>query len=137
MVQREVAERITAVPGTSEYGLLSVLCQLHARVELLFGLPPAAFSPPPDVHSAVVRFDFAPRWAELGVAPAPFTAFLRACFAQKRKTLANNLRAAGYTSAKITAALRESSATTRAEEQSPGELAELFLRMYNLTEVAR
>ncbi len=129
MVQREVAERVTAVPGTSDYGLLSVLSQIYARVELLFSLPPGAFSPPPEVHSAVVRFDFAPRWAELGVTPAPFTAFLRACFAQKRKTLANNLRAAGYRPAAVAASLPEAGATARAEEQSPSQLANLFLRM--------
>ena len=96
MVQREVADRIAAQPGSSDYGLLSATAQLHAHVETLFTLPPTAFSPPPDVHSTVLRLDFAPRFRELRVDPAGFDSFLKSCFAQKRKTLSNNLRAAGY-----------------------------------------
>lgn len=96
MVQREVADRLAASPGSRDYGLLSATAQLHARVENLFTLPPAAFSPPPDVYSSVVRLDFAPRFRELRVDPSDFDRFLKAAFAQKRKTLANNLRSAGY-----------------------------------------
>ncbi|HEY0796352.1 MAG TPA: 16S rRNA (adenine(1518)-N(6)/adenine(1519)-N(6))-dimethyltransferase RsmA [Acidisarcina sp.] len=107
MVQREVADRVAAVPGTSDYGLLSATTQLYARVEKLFTLPPAAFSPPPDVYSTVLRLTMQPRLEELGVEPVPFTLFLRKSFAQKRKTLANNLRAGGYTSAQIAKALEE------------------------------
>ena len=92
MVQREVAERIAAAPGTSEYGLLSATCQLFADVEILFTLPPEAFSPPPKVHSTVLRMRVAPKWNELGVAVEPFIAFLKMSFGQKRKTLANNLK---------------------------------------------
>jgi ribosomal RNA small subunit methyltransferase A len=55
MVQREVAERIAAPPGSSDYGLLSATTQLYATVDLLFTLPPTAFSPPPEVHSSVLR----------------------------------------------------------------------------------
>ena len=73
---------------------------MNARVETLFTLPPAAFSPPPDVFSTVLRLEFAPRFGELGVDAAGFDAFLRRCFAQKRKTLANNLRAAGHAGAR-------------------------------------
>jgi len=104
MVQREVAERVTARPGTREYGLLSVTLQLYGRTEALFTLPPEAFSPPPEVHSTVFRWNFAPRFAELGVDEAPFIAFLKQCFAQKRKTLANNLRAAGFAAGTVAAA---------------------------------
>lgn len=129
MVQREVAERMTAEPGHSEYGALSVLCQIHATVQLLFTLPPGAFQPQPEVHSAAVRLEFAPRWQELGVEPGPFTRFLRMCFAQKRKTLSNNLRAAGYEAGLIGKALQARDTTTnaRAEELSPAELAAVFL----------
>lgn len=95
MVQREVADRLAASPGVRDYGLLSATAQMNARVETLFTLPPAAFSPPPDVFSTVLRLEFAPRFKELGVDAAGFDAFLKSCFAQKRKTLANNLRAAG------------------------------------------
>jgi 16S rRNA (adenine1518-N6/adenine1519-N6)-dimethyltransferase len=104
MMQREVAGRLAAAPGVRDYGLLSATTQLHARVESLFTLPPEAFSPPPEVFSTVLRLEFAPRFAELAVDPAAFDAFLRASFAQKRKTLANNLRAAGYTETQLHAA---------------------------------
>ncbi len=105
MVQREVAERVTAAPGTRDYGLLSATMQMYGPVEQLFTLPPSAFSPPPKVHSTVFRWRFAPRFAELGVIEAGFHRFLRQIFAQKRKTLANNLRAAGVAPEAVTAAL--------------------------------
>ena len=104
MMQREVAERIAAPPGSSDYGALSAFTQMHTTVANLFTLPPSAFSPPPDVYSTVLRLDFAPRFAELQVDPEGFNKFLRSTFAQKRKTLSNNLRAAGYDTARLAAA---------------------------------
>jgi len=92
MVQKEVADRIAAKPGTRDYGLLSATAQLHARVENLFTLPPGAFSPPPKVHSSVLRLTMAPRFQELGIAGDGFIDFLRLGFGQKRKTLLNNLK---------------------------------------------
>ena len=109
MMQREVADRIAATPGVRDYGLLSATTQLHAHVENLFTLPPSAFSPPPEVYSTVLRLDFAPRFAELRVDPDGFDRFLRASFAQKRKTLANNLRSAGYPPQRSSARGRRSS----------------------------
>jgi len=85
MVQREVADRVTASPGSRDYGLLSVTVQLYGPTTSLFTLPPEAFSPPPQVHSTVFRWRFAPRFEELGLNPATFTAFLRQAFAQKAK----------------------------------------------------
>jgi 16S rRNA (adenine1518-N6/adenine1519-N6)-dimethyltransferase len=105
MVQREVADRVTAAPESREYGLLSATVQMYGPVEFLFTLPPSAFSPPPKVHSAVFRWRFAPRFAELRVDEAGFLRFLRQAFAQKRKTLANNLRAAGVAPAQIGTAM--------------------------------
>jgi 16S rRNA (adenine1518-N6/adenine1519-N6)-dimethyltransferase len=96
MVQREVADRITAEPGSRDYGLLSVTVQMYGPAERLFTLPPSAFTPPPDVHSTVFRWRFAPRFVELGVEEEGFLPFVRTAFAQKRKTLANSLRAAGF-----------------------------------------
>ena len=61
LVQREVADRISAEPGSRDYGLLSATAQLHARVENVFTLPPGAFAPPPKVHSTVLRLTIAPR----------------------------------------------------------------------------
>ena len=66
MVQREVADRVTAQPGSRDYGLLSVTVQMYGPAQRLFTLPPSAFSPPPEVHSTVFRWRFAPRFAELG-----------------------------------------------------------------------
>src|SRR5262249_46330435 len=127
MVQREVADRIAAEPGTRDYGLLSATAQLFARVESLFTLPPEAFSPPPQVHSSVIRMTMAPRLEELQVEEEPFIAFLKAAFAQKRKTLANNLRVQ-YKDAAIKAALKAAGARSdvRAEAMSLEKVAEVF-----------
>ena len=67
MVQREVADRISAEPGSRDYGLLSATAQLFARVDKLFTLPPGAFDPPPQVHSGVLRLTMAPRAGRIGV----------------------------------------------------------------------
>jgi 16S rRNA (adenine1518-N6/adenine1519-N6)-dimethyltransferase len=107
MVQREVADRVTAQPGSRDYGLLSVAVQMHGPTQQLFTLPPESFSPQPEVHSTVFRWRFAPRFAELGVEEASFLRFVRQCFAQKRKTLANNLRAAAIPPTTVTAALAQ------------------------------
>ena len=127
MMQREVAERITAGPGASDYGALSAATQLHAVVTPLFTLPPVAFNPPPDVYSTVLRLDFAPRFAELGVSFEGFNPFLRLSFAQKRKTLANNLRSAGYSAAELAAAWPASIAAQARSEAVPlPAMAELY-----------
>src|SRR6185312_11383837 len=89
---REVADRLAAPPGGSEYGLLSATVQLYSRVEKLFDLPPGAFSPPPKVHSAVVRLTIESRLEELQVSEREFIDFLKLSFSQKRKTLSNNLK---------------------------------------------
>jgi len=127
MMQREVADRLSAAPGCREYGLLSATTQMNARVETLFNLPPAAFSPPPEVTSSVLRLEFAPRFAELGVDAVGFDQFLRNCFAQKRKTLANNLRAAGYPAQAVRSAWpAEIDALARAESLGLEALAALY-----------
>jgi 16S rRNA (adenine1518-N6/adenine1519-N6)-dimethyltransferase len=118
MVQREVADRITAAPGSRDYGLLSVTVQLHGPATNLFTLSPSAFSPPPDVHSAVVRWRFAQRFTELGVEESTFVPFIRKVFAQKRKTLSNNLRAAGIPPASIATALTQASIDPRARAEA-------------------
>jgi 16S rRNA (adenine1518-N6/adenine1519-N6)-dimethyltransferase len=92
MVQREVADRIAATPGSRDYGLLSATAQLYTKVENLFTLPPGAFSPPPKVHSSVLRMTVAPRFSELQIKPVEFIGFLKTAFAMKRKTLLNNLK---------------------------------------------
>lgn len=128
MVQREVADRVAGQPGTRDYGLLSATAQMYARVEKLFTLPPEAFSPPPQVHSSVLRLTMAPQFEELRVGPTEFTAFLRTTFAQKRKTLAKNLRIAGHDPTAISAAFASCGITSlaRAEAVDLPRMACLF-----------
>lgn len=127
MVQREVADRISANPGSRDYGLLSATAQLFARVEKLFTLPPGAFSPPPQVYSTVIRLTMAPRVEELQVDEERFIAFLKRAFAQKRKTLLNNLRGQ-YRESAIRAALKAAGlrADVRAEAMSLEKTAAVF-----------
>jgi 16S rRNA (adenine1518-N6/adenine1519-N6)-dimethyltransferase len=127
MMQREVAERVAAGPGVRDYGLLSATAQMNAQVEELFTLPPSAFSPPPEVYSTVLRLHFAPRFEELAVDPVGFDTFLKQSFAQKRKTLQNNLRAAGYSVEQLAAAWPASvPAQARAEAVALEPMAELY-----------
>jgi 16S rRNA (adenine1518-N6/adenine1519-N6)-dimethyltransferase len=95
MVQKEVADRLAADPGSRDYGLLTVTTQLYCDVESLFTLPPEAFAPPPKVHSTVLRLNVNPKCERLGLKgkEAEFFTFLKLSFGQKRKTLANNLKA--------------------------------------------
>ncbi len=89
MLQAEVADRLTASPGTKTYGRLSVIAQYHCRIETLFGVAADSFWPPPKVHSAFVRLT--PRQRE----PCPMDMLhtvLRTSFAQRRKVLANALK---------------------------------------------
>jgi 16S rRNA (adenine1518-N6/adenine1519-N6)-dimethyltransferase len=132
MVQREVADRITAHPGTREYGLLTVTLQLYGSTESLFTLPPEAFVPPPEVHSTVFRWNFAPRFAELAVEEAPFITFLKQSFAQKRKTLSNNLRAASHPSERVAAAFTTTqiSPQIRAEALSLEQFAAIWRAIF-------
>lgn len=91
LVQQEVAERLTASPGSRRYGYLTVQTRVHSSPEMLFAVPRAAFQPPPKVESVVVRLT--PR-ASGFPDPERFLQFASLCFRQKRKTLRNNLIAA-------------------------------------------
>jgi 16S rRNA (adenine1518-N6/adenine1519-N6)-dimethyltransferase len=127
MMQREVADRVAASPGVRDYGLLSATAQMNARVEHLFELPPSAFSPPPEVYSTVLRLHFAPRFTELGVDAGGFDGFLKRSFAQKRKTLENNLRSAGYSPAQLSTSWPEAiPRQARAESLGLEAMAEFY-----------
>lgn len=91
MLQREVAGRIEARPGTKEYGVLSVFIRLHADVQRLLALPPGAFRPAPKVHSSVLRLTFRPPAVPLQDRDL-FGEMVRSMFTQRRKTLSNALR---------------------------------------------
>jgi 16S rRNA (adenine1518-N6/adenine1519-N6)-dimethyltransferase len=91
---------------------------MYGPVEQLFTLPPSSFSPPPDVHSTIFRWRFAPRFTELGVEESSFLPFVRKVFAQKRKTLSNNLRAADIPPASIVSALARAAIDPRARAEA-------------------
>lgn len=92
MIQREVAKRICAAPGTADYGAFSVYCQYHTNPEYLFEVPPDRFIPAPKVTSAVVRMVPRPAPPEVDD-PAHFFRVVKAAFALRRKTLLNSLSA--------------------------------------------
>ena len=127
MVQKEVADRLAASPGSRDYGLLSATAQLYGRVEKLFTLPPGAFSPPPKVHSSVVRVTIKPRLESLRVTEADFISFLKLSFGQKRKTLWNNLKTR-YDEDRLRGALAKSGVkpSVRAEALPLEKTAALF-----------
>lgn len=92
MVQKEVAARIVASPGTKAYGILSVITQTCARPEMLFTVSPQVFVPKPEVQSAVVRWDFQQKKQPGPDDAAFFRQYVRAVFNQRRKTLRNSLK---------------------------------------------
>jgi 16S rRNA (adenine1518-N6/adenine1519-N6)-dimethyltransferase len=93
VIQREVALRLAAQPGTRDYGYLSVLTQYFSRPELVLEIPRGAFRPPPDVSSALVTLRLPGQRAKLPQTDqAAFLNFVKLSFSQKRKTLTNNLK---------------------------------------------
>jgi 16S rRNA (adenine1518-N6/adenine1519-N6)-dimethyltransferase len=125
MVQREVAERVVAGPGSKTYGRLSVMVQQQAGVEILFHVPPGAFHPQPAVTSTVMRV--VPRLAPLAAAdPAVFAEVVRAAFATRRKMLRRALAPVfGEGPARAALARAGIAETRRAEELAVPELARL------------
>ncbi len=138
LVQREVALRLTASPGTRAYGYLSVLTQLYSQPRLVLTVPPGAFSPPPKVHSALVEFQIRPRfpeWSQEGDGPGAgkekkFLEFVKRCFAQKRKNLLNNLGGI-YSRDRTERELARLSLPhgVRAEQLTLDQFAELYRRL--------
>ena len=128
LLQKEVAQRVAAGPGSKSYAPLSILFQLYFEVRLRLTLAPGAFSPPPKVQSALVSLE--KRTAPLfGVADEDlFRRFLRAAFAQRRKTLSNNLKSWPHRSGPIQEGLLRLGLkeTARAEQLSIGEFVALF-----------
>ena len=104
-VQREVAARLSAAPGSKAYGALTLACRYRAEAYPLLAIPRAAFDPVPEVESTLVRFDLleAPR-VSVGSETRLFRV-IRAAFGQRRKTLRNALRGAGWAEAPLDAGL--------------------------------
>ena len=130
MMQKEVADRVVAEPKSRDYGLLTVTARLFTDAERLLTLPPGAFSPPPQVHSSVLRLRIAPKGERLGVNTRDFLNFCKLAFAQKRKTLFNNLRGV-YHESSVRIALQEVGvqAGARAEELSLNSLADVYKQL--------
>jgi 16S rRNA (adenine1518-N6/adenine1519-N6)-dimethyltransferase len=139
LIQKEFAERLAAGPGSKKYAPLSMLMQRAFVVKQHFTVSRHAFVPPPRVESAVVSLT--PR--EKPIFPVDdeplLTAFLRAAFAHRRKTLANNLERAGLPRDTVAEALAECGLKpkVRAEEVPIGEFARLFTRLESAVPLSR
>jgi 16S rRNA (adenine1518-N6/adenine1519-N6)-dimethyltransferase len=131
VIQLEVALRLVARPSTRDYGYLSVLTQYYSHPSIELEIPRSAFQPPPEVGSALVSMKLPGENAKLQLEDGDkFLDFVKACFAQKRKTLVNNLRgAAEPVHIKVALAEMKLAATARAEELPVAELAHLYRRL--------
>jgi 16S rRNA (adenine1518-N6/adenine1519-N6)-dimethyltransferase len=128
VIQREVGYRLVARPGTRDYGYLSVLTQYFSQPAMALRIPPGAFRPPPDVGSALVSMKLPGEHARLAPEKeARFFDFVKLCFAQKRKTLLNNLRSSASPE-EVRELLTELKLkpAARAEELEVTQLAELY-----------
>ncbi len=115
VIQEEVAERLAAEPETKQFGYLSVVTQLFTRPELVLRIPRTAFSPPPEVGSALVTLRLPGERAKLALPDeVAFLDFVKLCFSQKRKTLVNNLRSLGETGCRTRSARGAEAAARRA-----------------------
>jgi 16S rRNA (adenine1518-N6/adenine1519-N6)-dimethyltransferase len=127
VIQTEVALRLAAQPGTKAYGYLSVITQLYARPEFVFEIPREAFSPRPEVTSALVTLRLPGERAKLVLGDETrFLKFVKLCFSLKRKTLVNNLRSlAKPDRVRGTLASLNLRADARAEQLSVSQFAAL------------
>jgi 16S rRNA (adenine1518-N6/adenine1519-N6)-dimethyltransferase len=125
MLQKEVAERLAAKPGTKEYGALTVLMQLYATITRVLTVQPGSFFPVPKVQSQVVKLMFqeAPRVSVRD--ERHFQQVVKAAFAQRRKTLRNALKAAGYRDLEVLATRTGIDLQRRGETLSVEEFAKL------------
>ena len=124
MLQREVAERLAAPPGTKARGILSVLLQAWYRVDYLFTVSEHVFNPPPKVKSGVIRMTRRDDVTDLGCDPALFRRVVKTTFGQRRKTIRNSIK--GVTGA---AALPASPLLALRPEQLS---VEQFIKLTNL-----
>ena len=131
MFQREVAERIVALPGSKDYGRLSVIARWRSEPRILFEIAPTAFVPPPKVISALVRLD--PRPAPLPCERALLERVTAAAFGQRRKMLRQSLKSLGGDTAALLAQA-DIDPTARAEELSVEQFVRLAQALANAGE---
>ncbi len=127
LVQKEVAERVTAGPGSKSYAPLGILLQNEFEVKIALAVAPGSFSPPPKVQSALLTLRLRPAPLHADAASEPFRVFLRTAFAARRKQLRKNLER--HASADAIAAAFERSGllpNVRAEQVPPEIFAALF-----------
>jgi 16S rRNA (adenine1518-N6/adenine1519-N6)-dimethyltransferase len=127
MLQKEVADRLVAGPGTGDYGVLAIQVALLADVERILTLPPGAFRPSPKVTSAVVRLRFRPQREDVGDIET-FERLVRGIFLQRRKTMLNALKPVaesfGHSAAQLLAAAGVDG-SKRPEELTLSDIARL------------
>lgn len=133
MMQQEVAARFLANAGGKDYNALTVVSRYKCETRLVMKVPRQSFMPRPDVDSAVVEFTRRP-YHRLVSDEAGFTGFVRGCFAQRRKTINNNLKQAGYAPETIKAGMAaiEKSESCRAEELGVDDFISLYEVMGNV-----
>jgi len=129
LVQKEVAERVCARPGSKSYAPLSILLQLHFSASIALTVHPGSFSPPPRVESALIALERRAAPLHPVSDERKFLRFLQGCFQQRRKTLLNNLAAAGVPAARAEAAAAELGfeQTTRPEQVTIAQFTALFV----------
>lgn len=137
LVQREVADRIVAAPGSSDYGALSVNVQGFARARMLFRVAPGSFVPPPKVESAVVRIDPRDDPVVGQESEAAFRRFVQDAFGMRRKQMRRVLReVCGLSADRAEAILAAAGidATARPETLSPEQFASVFADAHSASE---
>jgi len=129
MLQKEVADRLLAKPGTKDFGILSVLYGLVAEIVFLMRLAPESFYPPPEVDSRLIKIN----WKEGIFLEHNFIVFLKHIFSQRRKTVLNALKRLGIKTEKIKQILSDLKieTNTRPEQISPPYYIKLYQNIYS------
>ncbi len=128
MVQKEVALRLKAMPGSKDYGILSVMTQFYGSGVITRNVGRQMFYPVPNVDSAVVRIDI-DRDKYSGIDPKGFSTLVRNAFAMRRKTLLNNLTAAGYSKDVLLEKIGTATLAKRAESLSCDDFVALYTKL--------
>jgi 16S rRNA (adenine1518-N6/adenine1519-N6)-dimethyltransferase len=130
MIQKEVAQRLTAKPNTKDYGILAIQTQLNSEPSILLNVPPTAFFPKPKVYSSVIRLDFGKEKYNL-YSKELFTRIVKESFGKRRKTMRNSLKDL-LTDLNINTSLINFDFSRRPENVSIGEFVNFSNRIFEL-----